>query len=79
MAAATRLFLAGKPQQGIDAIANAAPLARLGQPDGIARAVAFLVGPDGGWIKGQAIRANGGLIQAHPSEHFRSGGYPGAS
>lgn len=59
---ATRLFLDGKPQEAIDALAKAAPLERLGQPDDIAAAVAFLVGPDGGWINGQILRANGGLV-----------------
>ena len=59
---ATRLFLDGKPQEVIDGIAKAAPLGRLGQPDDIAAAVAFLVGPDGGWINGQTLRANGGII-----------------
>jgi NAD(P)-dependent dehydrogenase (short-subunit alcohol dehydrogenase family) len=39
-----------------------APLERLGQPDDIARAVAFLAGPDAGWINGQTLRANGGII-----------------
>ena len=34
----------------------------LGTPDDIAAAVAFLAGPDGGWINGQTLRANGGLI-----------------
>jgi len=24
--------------------------------------VAFLVGPDGGWINGQVLRANGGMV-----------------
>jgi 3-oxoacyl-[acyl-carrier protein] reductase len=38
------------------------PLERLGTPDDIAATVAFLVGPDGGWINGQVLRANGGLI-----------------
>jgi len=59
---ATRLFLDGKPQAAVDAMAKAAPLGRLGQPDDIAAAVAFLVGPDGGWINGQTLRANGGII-----------------
>ena len=59
---ATKLFLDGKPQEAIDALAKAAPLERLGQPDDIANAVAFLAGPDGGWINGQTIRANGGII-----------------
>ncbi len=59
---ATKLFLDGKPQAAVDAMAKAAPLGRLGQPDDIAAAVAFLVGPDGGWVNGQTLRANGGII-----------------
>ena len=59
---ATRLFRDGKPQAAVDAMARAAPLGRLGQPDDIAAAVAFLVGPDGGWVNGQTLRANGGII-----------------
>lgn len=59
---ATKLFLDGKPREAVDAMAKAAPLGRLGQPDDIAAAVAFLVGPDGGWINGQTVRANGGII-----------------
>ena len=59
---ATRLFLDGKPQAAVDAMSKAAPLGRLGQPEDIARAVAFLVGPDGGWVNGQTLRANGGIV-----------------
>jgi 3-oxoacyl-[acyl-carrier protein] reductase len=59
---ATALFLDGKPPELIDRIAKAAPLGRLGQPDDIAGVVAFLAGPDGGWINGQVLRANGGLV-----------------
>lgn len=59
---ATQLFLDGKPQQVIDHLAKLAPLERLGQPDDIANTVAFLAGPDGGWINGQVLRANGGII-----------------
>lgn len=58
----TQLFTAGKEQAEIDAIVGRTPLGRLGRPDDIARAVSFLVGPDGGWINGQVIRANGGII-----------------
>ena len=59
---ATRLFLNGKPQEVIDRLSKAAPLERLGQPEDIAAVVAFLAGPDGVWINGQTLRANGGII-----------------
>jgi 3-oxoacyl-[acyl-carrier protein] reductase len=59
---ATKLFLDGKSQEAVDHLAKLAPLERLGQPEDIANAVAFLAGPDGAWINGQTIRANGGII-----------------
>jgi 3-oxoacyl-[acyl-carrier protein] reductase len=59
---ATDLFLTGKSEETIDRLAKAAPLERLGTPEDIAAAVAFLAGPDGGWINGQTLRANGGLV-----------------
>jgi 3-oxoacyl-[acyl-carrier protein] reductase len=59
---ATALFLDGKSPEAIERLAKAAPLERLGTPEDIARAVALLVGPDGGWINGQTLRANGGLV-----------------
>ena len=59
---ATKLFLDGKPQQVIDHLTKLAPLERLGQPQDVANTVAFLAGPDGGWINGQVLRANGGII-----------------
>jgi 3-oxoacyl-[acyl-carrier protein] reductase len=59
---ATKLFLDGKPQEVVDRLARLAPLERLGHPADIANAVSFLVGPDGGWINGQILRANGGIF-----------------
>lgn len=59
---ATDLFLTGKPQEVIDRLAKLAPLERLGQPEDIAAAVAFLAGPDGAWINGQTLRSNGGIV-----------------
>jgi 3-oxoacyl-[acyl-carrier protein] reductase len=59
---ATDLFLNGKSQDMIDRLANMSPLERLGSPEDIANAVAFLVGPDGAWINGQVLRANGGIV-----------------
>jgi 3-oxoacyl-[acyl-carrier protein] reductase len=56
------LFLDGKPQEVIDQLSKLAPLERLGRPEDIAAAVAFLAGPDGAWINGQILRVNGGII-----------------
>ncbi|CAM5337326.1 3-oxoacyl-[acyl-carrier protein] reductase [Aquamicrobium terrae] len=58
---ATELFLHGKSQDEIDKLAAVPPLERLGTPDDIAGAVSFLAGPDGGWVNGQVLRANGGF------------------
>lgn len=59
---ATDLFLHGKSEEQIQGLAKMAPLERLGQPEDIARVVSFLVSPAGGWINGQILRANGGLV-----------------
>lgn len=59
---ATELFLEGKTETQVSAIERMNPFGRLGQPDDIARVVAFLAGPDSGWVSGQVIRANGGVI-----------------
>jgi 3-oxoacyl-[acyl-carrier protein] reductase len=58
----TDLFLDGKSPELVDRLAKLSPLERLGTPEDIAAAVAFLVGPDGGWINGQVLRANGGVV-----------------
>lgn len=59
---ATALFLDGKSPELIDRMAKMNPLERLGRPEDIANAVAFLAGPDGSWINGQVLRANGGMV-----------------
>jgi 3-oxoacyl-[acyl-carrier protein] reductase len=58
---ATKLFLDGKDEATIAGLAKLPPLQRLGQPDDIAEAVAFLAGP-ARWINGQTLRANGGIV-----------------
>lgn len=58
---ATELFLSGKTEEQIQHFASLPPLQRLGQPEDIASVVAFLAGPDSGWVNGQVLRANGGL------------------
>ncbi|HJU37975.1 MAG TPA: SDR family oxidoreductase [Tahibacter sp.] len=59
---ATDLFLTGKSAELVERLAKMNPLERLGTPDDIANAVAFLAGRDGGWINGQVLRANGGMV-----------------
>lgn len=59
---ATELFLHGKSAEQIQAFAKMPPLERLGQPQDIASIIAFLVSPAAGWVNGQILRANGGLV-----------------
>lgn len=59
---ATPLFLNGKTPAHIDELRKLAPLERLAGPEDIAPVVAFLAGPDGSWVNGQVLRANGGFV-----------------
>jgi len=59
---ATELFLDGKDQSTLDRIKQMNPLGRLGEVDDIAQVVSLLAGPDSGWINGQVIRVNGGVV-----------------
>jgi 3-oxoacyl-[acyl-carrier protein] reductase len=58
---ATELFFSGKTEAQVEQMSKIAPLERLGQPDDIAGVVSFLAGPDGAWVNGQILRANGGF------------------
>jgi len=58
----TEPFLEGHPPEVIKLTARTNPLHRLGEPNPIAAAVAFLVGTAGACINGQVLRANGGMI-----------------
>ena len=57
---ATPLFLDGKTDAEVDGLSKAVPLERLGQPEDVAEAVAFLAGP-ARWVNGQVLFTNGGL------------------
>ncbi|MGW5334644.1 SDR family oxidoreductase [Streptomyces bauhiniae] len=59
---ATDLFLDGKTPEQIDQLAKTPPLERLGTPEDIADVVAFLTSPEGHWVNGQILRANGGMV-----------------
>jgi 3-oxoacyl-[acyl-carrier protein] reductase len=58
---ATELFVKGKSEEQIAELSKMPPLERLGKPEDIANVASFLAGPDGGWINGQVLRANGGF------------------
>jgi 3-oxoacyl-[acyl-carrier protein] reductase len=59
---ATDLFLTGKSPELVERMAKMNPMERIGNTEDIASVVSFLVGPDGGWVNGQVLRANGGLV-----------------
>ena len=47
-----------------EALVNQIPLDRLGEPEDIAKAVAFLAGPDASYITGETLHVNGGMYMA---------------
>ncbi|MEV8098271.1 SDR family oxidoreductase [Kitasatospora sp. NPDC085879] len=59
---ATDMFLDGKTPEQVDQLAKTPPLERLGTPEDIANVVAFLTSPEGHWVNGQILRANGGMV-----------------
>lgn len=59
---ATELFLNGKSNEKIEQLAKMNPLERLAEPEDIANSVSFLASVEGGWINGQTLRANGGMV-----------------
>jgi 3-oxoacyl-[acyl-carrier protein] reductase len=59
---ATELFLSGKTPAAVEEFARMSPLERIGEVNDIAGVVSFLAGPDGAWVNGQTLRANGGMV-----------------
>lgn len=49
------------PEDQREALLVSIPLSRIGSPDDVAHTVAFLAGPEAGYITGQVIRVNGGM------------------
>ena len=52
------------PEAAKEAMLGQIALGRLGEPADIARAVAFLAGPDAGYITGETLHVNGGMYMA---------------
>lgn len=50
------------PEEIRHTVAAMTPLGRLGSPEDVAAVVAYLAGQDAGWVTGQNIRADGGLV-----------------
>lgn len=58
----TTLFTDGKTAEQIAGFVQRTPHKRLGEPSDIANVIAVLCSEDGGWVNGQTIFANGGII-----------------
>ncbi|OLT38282.1 3-ketoacyl-ACP reductase [Actinomadura sp. CNU-125] len=58
----TDLFRETNPPEAEEQAKMLTALGRLGRPEDIANVVALLIGPDGGWITGQNLRASGGML-----------------
>ncbi|MGV0874882.1 SDR family oxidoreductase [Mycolicibacterium sp. XJ879] len=56
------LFTDGKSAEQIAGFAQRTPHQRLGEPTDIADVIAALCSGDGGWVNGQTVFANGGLV-----------------
>ena len=59
---ATELFLKGKSEEQLQAMAKMVPLGRIGEVSDIEGVVSFLLSKDAGWINGQVLRVNGGFV-----------------
>lgn len=58
----TTLFTDGKTPQQIAGFAQRTPHKRLGEPSDIADVIATLCSREGGWVNGQTVFANGGIV-----------------
>lgn len=59
---ATEFFFAANDDEAVERAAGQSPLGRLGTPEDVAELIAFLVGPQGRWVNGQVVQANGGVV-----------------
>jgi 3-oxoacyl-[acyl-carrier protein] reductase len=57
----TELFHEGKTPEVVARLASLSAFNRIGEPEDIARVVAFLASDEAGWISGQCLGVNGGF------------------
>ncbi|WP_433831167.1 glucose 1-dehydrogenase [Actinoplanes sp. CA-015351] len=55
-------MLSPDARANLDQLISNTPLRRLGQPADVAAVVGFLAGPDSGWVTGQTLHADGGVL-----------------
>ena len=60
-------------EEMIERVRKAIPLGRWGEPEDIARTVAFLCGPESAWMTGEVVRVSGGMegVSAAPPKRPR--------
>ena len=58
----TEMFRSANPPEAAAQMAAITALQRVGTPADVANVVAFLCGPDSGWLTGGNLRATGGLV-----------------
>jgi 3-oxoacyl-[acyl-carrier protein] reductase len=57
----TDLFTTGKSEAVVESFRRQIAFGRIGEPEDIAKVVAFLASDDAAWITGQTLRTNGGF------------------
>ena len=65
-------MLKNVPAAALDQVKAMTPMGRLGKPEEIADAIAFLVGPRASFITGQVLAVNGGMYMQRGVNHFAS-------
>ncbi|MEE3366001.1 MAG: SDR family NAD(P)-dependent oxidoreductase [Planctomycetota bacterium] len=61
-------------EEMVERVRGAVPLGRWGEPEDIARMVAWLASPAAGWMTGEVVRVSGGLegVSAAPPKQIRT-------